>query len=76
MRHIFAVSNSDTNMQGAKSMQKYDETALRGWCVTILEADIYVVMTDRVRKEMPYRFMQALFPKSTPCADETFKDPC
>jgi hypothetical protein len=43
MRHIFAVSNSDTNMQEAKSMQKYDETALRGRCVTTLVADIHVV---------------------------------
>ena len=63
-------------MQGAKSMQKYDETALRGWCVTTLVADIHVVMADQGRKVMPNHFMQALFPNSTPCADETFKDPC
>lgn len=30
-------------MQEAKSMQKYDETALRGRCVTTLVADIHVV---------------------------------
>jgi hypothetical protein len=63
-------------MQGAKSMQKYDETALQGWCVSTLVADIHVIAADRVRKEMPYRFMQAVFPKSPPCTDETLKDPC
>jgi hypothetical protein len=76
MRHIFAVSKSDTNMQGAKSMQKYNETTLRRWCVTTLVADIHVVVADRVRKEMLYRFMQSLFPKCTPCADGTLIDPC
>jgi hypothetical protein len=63
MRHIFAVSNSDTNMQEAKSMQKYDETALRGRCVTTLVADIHVVMDKTDSKGMPYRFIQALSPK-------------
>jgi hypothetical protein len=63
MRHIFAVSKSDTNMQGAKSMQKYDETALNGRCVTTLVADIHVVTVKRVQKRMPYRFIQALSSK-------------
>jgi hypothetical protein len=50
MRHIFAVSKSDTNMQGAKSMQKYNETALHRWCVTTLVADIHVVTADHYKK--------------------------
>jgi len=50
MRHIFAVSKSDTNMQGAKSMQKYNETVLHRRCVTTLVADIHAVTADPVKR--------------------------
>ncbi|THU36897.1 hypothetical protein FAM09_18210 [Niastella caeni] len=50
MRHIFAVSKSDTNMQGAKSMQKNKETVLRRRDVAALVADIHGVTADHVRK--------------------------
>jgi hypothetical protein len=50
MRHIFAVSKSDTNMHGAKSRQKNDETMLRRRDVAALVADIHGVTADHVRK--------------------------
>ena len=50
-------------MQEAKSMQKYDETALRGRCVTTLVADIHVVMVNGFKKVTPYRFILAISPK-------------
>ena len=37
-------------MQGAKSMQKYNETALHRWCVTTLVADIHVVTEYHVKR--------------------------
>jgi hypothetical protein len=64
MRHIFAVSKSDTNMQGAKSMQKYDETALYGWYVTTLVADIHVVMVERVQKNDALSLHTGFIPKN------------
>ena len=64
MRHIFAVSKSDTNMQGAKSMQKYDETALRGWCVTILVADIHVVMDKTGSERNALSLQTGFIPKN------------
>ena len=75
MRHIFAVSKCDTNMQGAKSMQKYNETLLCERGVTILVADIYGVAADQVRKVLPCFSKQVLIPVTTPCDDETFKNP-
>jgi hypothetical protein len=50
MRHIFAVSKSDTNMHGAKSRQKIDETVLRRRDVAALVAEIHGVTADHVRK--------------------------
>jgi hypothetical protein len=50
MRHIFAVSKSDTNMQGAKSMQKNNETVLRRRDVAARVAEIHGVTADHVRK--------------------------
>lgn len=62
-------------MQGAKSMQKYNETALHGLDVTIQMADFHRVTTDRVKKVLPYLFMLPLTP-TTPRADETGINPC
>jgi hypothetical protein len=64
MRHIFAVSNSDTDMQEDKSIQKYDETALRGRCVTTLVADIHVVMVNRVQKGNALSLQTGFIPKN------------
>jgi hypothetical protein len=50
MRHIFAVSKSDTNMHGAKSRQKNDEMMLRRRDVAALVAEIHSVTADHVRK--------------------------
>ena len=47
MRHIFAVSKCDTNMQGAKSMQKNNETVLWKRDATGLVAKIHGVTTDK-----------------------------
>jgi hypothetical protein len=70
MRHIFAVSKSDTNMQGAKSMQKYNETSLCRRYVTTLVANIYGVAADQIRTEKPYFPTPVLVPITTPCAGE------
>lgn len=51
-------------MQEAKSMQKYDETALRGRCVTTLVADIHVVMVKRVQKSNAVSLHTGFIPKN------------
>jgi hypothetical protein len=51
-------------MQEAKSMQKYDETALRGRCVTTLVADIHVIMVKRVQKPMLLSLHTGFIPKN------------
>jgi hypothetical protein len=50
MRHIFAVSKSDTNMHEAKSRKKTEETMLRRRDVAALVAEIHGVTADHVRK--------------------------
>lgn len=51
-------------MQEAKSMQKYDETALRGRCVTTLVADIHVIMAKRVQKSNAVSLHTGFIPKN------------
>lgn len=60
-------------MQGAKSMQKYNETLLCRRSVTILVTDRYDVAADQVRKVLPCFSKQVLIPVTTPCEDEILK---
>jgi hypothetical protein len=76
MRHIFAVSNSDTNMQEAKSMQKYDETALNGRCVTTLVADIHVVMGKTDSKRNALSLHRGFIPKNRLLVLMILERPC
>ena len=57
-------------MQGAKSMQKYNETSLCRRYVPTFVANIYEVAADQIRTEKPYFPMPVLVPITTPCDEE------
>ena len=62
-------------MQGAKSMQKYNETLLCERYVPTFVANIYGVAADQIRREMPYLPTPVLVSITTPCGDETCTTP-
>ena len=63
-------------MQGAKSMQKYDETALYGQCVTTLVADIHVVTVKRVQKTNVLSLHTGFIPKNRLLVLMNLERPC